>query len=429
MGIISHAGDNVSEFAWKWRCKIAPPKEGSNRTLKEIDSFNSSSSEVKKPVEVAPTTLMKVRHWYEGPKSFPCDDTWDWKDYPPKSMSESVAKSLEEYTIAVYKIKDKGKTAVGSRYPLMGHQVFIHERLLVEAVAPIFKKFGTHVNVEQSIKVKAPFVPLYLGMPDFLALHKATPDDTALKRLLEILIKVLDDLFFTIKKEVRSLRAQGLINFEHAWTYFPAGTIVYTYGRNSEMLSEVVEYGPPSTQELKLVVKVLTFDGSGFVWRRTTLSIPAFRGNIPITELSHYPLEFHADPASVRRQLTERGKRVLDLQGLHYQMYDGIAQEPDQGAAHNVEGRILIDVVGYNKYHLAQGKREGEDPDTVRNAATTRVGVRNGDPAGDDKATLKRLSDEAQARNKEEMLEKGDTLMFVGPFIEGYALKNKLWRK
>jgi hypothetical protein len=32
-----------------------------------------------------------------------------------------------------------------------------------------------------------------------------------------------------------------------------------------------------------------------------------------------------------------------------------------------VDGRILIDVVGFNKHHLAQGSREGKDPDSKKN--------------------------------------------------------------
>jgi hypothetical protein len=40
-----------------------------------------------------------------------------------------------------------------------------------------------------------------------------------------------------------------------------------------------------------------------------------------------------------------------------------------------------------------------------------------------------RLGEEDQARNKTIMLGKEDDLRFMNPTIEGYALKNKIWRK
>ncbi len=40
-----------------------------------------------------------------------------------------------------------------------------------------------------------------------------------------------------------------------------------------------------------------------------------------------------------------------------------------------------------------------------------------------------RLSEEAQAKNKQIMLTRGVELMFISPLIHGYAMKNKLWSK
>jgi hypothetical protein len=42
---------------------------------------------------------------------------------------------------------------------------------------------------------------------------------------------------------------------------------------------------------------------------------------------------------------------------------------------------------------------------------------------------IKRLSDEEQKTNRAEMLAKPDELCFLSPMLEGYALKNKTWRK
>ena len=44
-------------------------------------------------------------------------------------------------------------------------------------------------------------------------------------------------------------------------------------------------------------------------------------------------------------------------------------------------------------------------------------------------ASGSRLGEEEQAKNKQAMLTRQDELMFLSPLLEGYALKNKLWRE
>lgn len=128
-----------------------------------------------------------------------------------------------------------------------------------------------------------------------------------------------------------------------------------------------------------------------------------------------------------------------------------------------VEGRILIDVVGYNKHHLAKGAREDDQPETQANTVegTGRVPYRyhmkgsmgrleplvehsseedddddNLDGPNGKVATKKtseheviRLDPKDQERNKATMLAQPDNLMYMSPLLQGFALKNKEWRK
>ncbi len=109
-----------------------------------------------------------------------------------------------------------------------------------------------------------------------------------------------------------------------------------------------------------------------------------------------------------------------------------------------VDCRVLIDVVGYNKHHLARGAREGNNPE---NAAEHRSRPLASHPydcllpppdahgvifrLADDllatkpkqdlesALTAKRLDEEAQQRNRKIMLEKEEDLMFMLPFDRG----------
>ena len=68
----------------------------------------------------------------------------------------------------------------------------------------------------------------------------------------------------------------------------------------------------------------IQFDGESYVWKETELKMKAWSGNVPITELDYYPLEFHEDPSAVKKRAAARGKRALDYQGLTYCEYTGL---------------------------------------------------------------------------------------------------------
>jgi hypothetical protein len=119
-----------------------------------------------------------------------------------------------------------------------------------------------------------------------------------------------------------------------------------------------------------------------------------------------------------------------------------------------VAGRILIDIYGYNKHHLALKRREGKDKASQKKKVNRDIQISpflnlppmppppppiqiislDGIPI-DGHSTeeiredyyIKRLSDNDQKKNKDEMLARGEDLVFLSPMLMGYALKNKLW--
>jgi hypothetical protein len=429
--------EDISDFVWKWRCKLAPKAEKPGRSIEEIEKGleNEKLKENAKDPTFGSDVVIKT--FYEGKNSDA--HHFDWVDYPPKQISKSVAKAQDRVAIKVYKVKDRSKTCIDGRYPLKYHMLEVQNPTLVAALEPILKRENVHLDVNAPAVFNYPFRDLYFCYEDIIAAYKKTLDSEPLKAFLQLLIQTLDDMFAELRVKQRQLLNAGLVNFQTAWTYFPRDTIVYSYGNNSELLCKVetTSYTKVMCMDVfNIHVKIMAFNGKGFVWLQKELEIPAFEGNKPITELLHYPVDFHPERDDVRMRLISRGKKVLDLQGLSYRTYNGIGLHRDQGQMqkHNVESRILIDVIGYNKYHLAKGKREDKDLNSQKNNITkpskeskdTKAGTKE---TKQDKDTNKRLSEEAQLEIKREMLEKEDELMFMSPVIEGYALKNKLWCK
>ncbi|KAF4979590.1 hypothetical protein FZEAL_4219 [Fusarium zealandicum] len=427
--------DGASDLIWKYRCKILHRKDSPldepldlKKDYKEDESENVSH---KDPTFGADTVIKTL---YEGRNSDRGD--YDWVDFPPREISKAAARSQDRVAIKVYKIKDVLKGRISGRYPLKYHQVDAQNPLLVAALEPILKKENVYLDVHDVATFKEPFRPLWFCQDDIRDLYRETKPDDPLKGFLQLFLRVLDEIFRDLKTKRRHLLDKGLIDYRTAWTLFPRDSTLYSYGLNSEFIGKVEGTECDADQgdgHLVITVKVLTFNGEEFIWRKKSLTITGFIGNKPICELRHYPFDMHKDQESIKNRLVARGKKVLDLQSLTYRSYNGIALHPGgEGVEkHNVECRVLVDVVGYNKYHLAQGKRENKDPDIEKAQVSRRRRKQELDdvkPEGKSPSSQqKRLDEEEQTKNKDEMLQKPDDLAFMSELIGGYALKNKLW--
>lgn len=431
--------DDVADFVWKWRCKILPNQESTIPKTTDLDSLDDDDPKLKNEKSGKDPGFgsdATVKTMYEGRNSNSVN--FDWVDYPPKQISKSAARAQDRVAIKAFKIKDREKPCIGGRHPLRYHEIEVQNPQLVAALEPIVKKENVHLDTNESASFSHPFRALWFCQDDISALYKKTDSSDQLKTHLNVLHRLMDDMFTELRLRAKHLKASGLVDFKNAWILFPKDTAVYSYGLNSEFLLKVDSTYYITRQEGEYLIikgKVMTFNGEEFVWQDKLLAIKKFQGNKPVAQLDSFPLEFHPEAAEIKARCIRRGKKMLDYQGLTYCCYDGIAlHQGQEGSKHNVEGRVLIDAMGYNKYHLAQGSRENQD-ETERNRAGRGRRRRNPPPEDEPneedqavKATQKsRLSDEEQVSNKNDMLSREDDLGFMSELIGGYALKNKLW--
>jgi hypothetical protein len=280
-----------------------------------------------------------VKTFYEGKNS---NATYfEWVDAPPRQVSKRVAKQNDRVAIKLYKTKDLSKPVLSGRFALKPYMMEIQSPILLAALRDIVAKEGIHLELSETLMVKEPFRALYFCHDEITALHRSTPDHSALKLQLQLLLKVMADIFVNVRKPVRQLQAAGLINFRLAWTYFPKDCIVYCPGKDAERLYKIVNTSyqcEPKPPRLMMEAREIAFDGSDYVWQKVAFGMSPWEGNKPVTELQYYPLEFHPDPESVKKRIGERGARVLDYQGLRYCMYTGLGIFEDERALekHNV---------------------------------------------------------------------------------------------
>jgi hypothetical protein len=281
----------------------------------------------KPPVSVGTEAIVKML--YESKDSSP--GNYDWVDYPPKQPSKSAIKAQNRAAIMLYKIRDTSKPVIAGRYTLKYQKMDIQSPGLVAALKDIVEKEEVYLEPTDIATFTEPFRALYFRSDDITALRKSTkPTDIALESHLELLLRIMHDMFGETKNRVTRLQASGLVSFDIAWAYFPKDAFVYSHHRHYDSLAKVVDTVYQTDQQsgkayLRLKCKMIVFNGETFIWKDQDLDISAFRGNKPITDMPHYPLRFHENPEEVKATLATRAKKVLDLQGLTYATYTGLA--------------------------------------------------------------------------------------------------------
>ncbi|KAG7090338.1 hypothetical protein E1B28_009458 [Marasmius oreades] len=87
---------------------------------------------------------------------------------------------------------------------------------------------------------------------------------------------------------------------------------------------------------------------------QTMIILPSFKGTIPMSELDAYPLKYHAYPERLKEGILRRGRKWVDIIGVHHMEFDGIAAfrtEQHKIRRHAVTGRIMIDRTTFKRFN------------------------------------------------------------------------------
>ena len=237
-----------------------------------------------------------------------------------------MARAYDRVAIKIYKVKDHEKPTMSGRTSLKIHMIELQSPVLVAAIRDIMKNEDVFLEATETARFEAPFKPLYFCYDKIRVLYERLDDDNVLGKVVGLLLQVMADIFGEFMTHLKHLKASGLISYKLAWTYFPKNSIIYGGSHDCERLCRVIDtqYLSNKRPSLQINCQEIAFDGESFAWKATTLEIPAFAGNSPVTALPCYPLSFHVDQVGLRERLKARGQKVLDYQQLTYCEYTGV---------------------------------------------------------------------------------------------------------
>lgn len=203
----------------------------------------------------------------------------------------------------------------------------------------------------KDITVDAPYRVLFHYKDELQQAGEALESDEA-KEHHKLLIDFIHEQFADTIEETENLLEQGLISYQHLWTIFRPGMTIYApvFGQPRAFTLNNYSFScdPPG---LNLHMDFVDFDGEDFGTRTTGRLVSAFSGAEKITDLSAYPIQYHATPDLLRKELISRGKRWEAHAGMHFRTYSGIALEhtPCGISRYNIEGRVVVDTKTFHR--------------------------------------------------------------------------------
>jgi hypothetical protein len=394
----------------------------------------TDSTEEAEPVD--PGMAPETKNLYSGKEDK--RGRFQWQENIPKDVKSPVEnEKTAKFALLVRNIKVYNNP----RKTLSVHSIVIQSPLLKKLLQRVLRDYpGLSVNLKR-LELSGKFEPIIHRwgrlQEEIAKLGDDTEDDRETKKHAELLFKVLRKEFKDLIESSQDMINKGVMTFEHLWTIFQPGSMVYAKqdGQDTALRLVSTRYAVDQNGVPCLWVsgRFVDWDGSRFGTNKCNVKISTYSGTRKINTLAAFPLDFHAEKEELRQRLLERGAKVEQLAGSHYRAYKGVGWKLNAFGTKdkfNIDGRIVIDTYGWNRfnpnYAIFVSPLDKKDVKAVNNpdedidsgGIDDDEGCDGGMPLdghfleGDD-AAKQALTDEQR--------------LTCSPLVRGYSLKNKLW--
>lgn len=368
-------------------------------------------------------SLASFRSLYAGPKDK--EKKFTWLDKEPIDVAEAA----ENEETAQHAIITRLQKAEDSRKKFDLHSIIIQSPWLKDALQQILDGYpGVHCGLKRLV-FEAPFEPFVHRWPEIEAFRKRKDLDAETSEHLELLYTVLKDELKDVIKTFEDYVQHGVVTYEHLWTIFQPGRLVYSDSHNGTSSALKFKSGKyVKTQcgpAYQLTLEAVDWNGSYFGRSSDRINLFEFVGTTNILGLKAFPITFHPNREKVEEILVERGGRFEQLAGCHYRQYKGFAVTWDKDGNEvpiSCNGRIIIDSDTFRRFaprfvsyiEPLQAKEGAPEPE----CATKPVDL----TAPSDEKYI--FGHQAQAKR---LRLTRDLQLICTPRVRGYSLKKKQW--
>lgn len=442
------AAEKASEKATNGEDNPQNGEKTENGEEKKEDKKDSKAAETLDPSQVGMSCGLK--NLYSGKEDK--KGRFQWQETVP----EDIGKPVENAETAKWALLVRNvKVYNDPRKVMEMHSIVIQSPLLKKLLERVLKGYPGVTPGLKRLEFDGRFQPLIHRWAELkAAIDKLDPkseseDERVTREHAVVLYDLLQSEFKETIEVSQDMKSKGVMTYEHLWTLFQPGAIVYCRNDGQETAVKLVDtrYGQDSCERpcFWLRAKYVDWNGTSFGTTSINIKILAYIGTKPIHQLAGYPIEFHNDNEGLRTRLLERGAKFEALAGSHYKAYHGLAWKEDNWGKkqkYNIKGRVVIDTYGWNRFepNFAIYTNPLSEKDT------TSSGIR--DTSRDDEANNDDDDGEVSYAGSEvdfdgtfadgDCVDGGDEeakrpplteeqKLIASPLVRGYSLKSKQW--
>lgn len=323
----------------------------------------------------------------------------EWTQKYPYHIEEPA----ENDETAQYAILKRNEKSFDSRKKLCLHSIIVQSPLIKKVLGSVFKGYEGVTTELDRLEFAKPFEPFVHRWEKFRKARNHEQDEET-RDHLDLLWNILyTELKITLATR-DDLLVHGVMTYDLLWTMFEPKTLVFqTMGEEKdERVMRVDSYGYTSCG-FSVSNRFVEWTGKEFGMEADNAEIGKFKGTKKITDLSIYPLIYHADSIGVQQRCISRGREWETYCKYSFKHYAGVAY--GSGRMH-VDSRVIIDNDAYNSFN----------PNNAISVWT----IEN-----DRKYVEPPTATEEPEREKDELTPY--QLLLATNMLRGYSLKDKAW--
>ena len=152
---------------------------------------------------------------------------------------------------------------------------------------------------------------------------------------LRYMARVLRSEILSYRNTMQDQDVTPGLEFQNLWMAFKPGALLYQKINNVDVIcrlkemSEIKEMyktrGDKYAPFWHLRTEVLRCVGKQMSYMYHIVDISHYDGYKPLNELEMFPLEYHPQRDSIKRNILQRGEKYVSLRGIHHCSYEGLA--------------------------------------------------------------------------------------------------------
>ena len=413
----------------------APMANGIKRVITNGEAKKDDESEER----CDPGMKSGLKNLYSGKEDR--KGRYQWQDTIPEDIGDPAENNeTAKWALLVRNVKVYNDP----RRVLAIHSIVIQSPLLKKLLAGVVKNYpGVAVGLNR-LEFSGRFEPLIHRWAELQEAIKALGDETEEDRTTKEHAHLLQDIlvkeFKTLIDTSQDMKSKRVMTYEHLWTLFQPGTIVFARqdGQETAMTLQETKYGVDANGNpcFWVMCKFIDWDGAKFGTSKLNLSIPLYTGTRHISQLRVFPLEYHNDAQALRERLIERGAKAEMLAGPNYKAYHGVGWRMGQYGTkdkYSVKGRIVIDTYGWNRFNptMAVFVAPLTQKDSVQKLGDGGDLNSGGDDDYDDGGDDSGMPLDGHFAYEDDTTKRAplttEQKLTCSPLLRGYSLKSKLW--